>query len=128
MAKRVSKPTESELEILNVLWRRGSCTVRDVFDELGEAKGVGQTTILKLMQIMLEKGLVTRIEQRRPQVYAAAHAAAEVQRLLTGDLLRRAFQGSAHKLVMHALEAGNTSPAELEAIRKLLDKYEGNAS
>ena len=124
--RRFVRPTEAELEILNVLWKRGPATVRDVYDELMSSKKVGQTTVLKLMQIMRAKGLVRRIDKRRPQVYEASHEETEMQRELARDLLDRAFQGSAQKLVMQALAVRKASQEELQAIREMLDEYEGN--
>jgi len=125
--RRFVKPTEGELEILNVLWKRGPSTVRDVHDELVVSKKVGQTTILKLMQIMTAKGLVSRIESRRPQVYEASQKESDMQRELARDLLDRAFQGSAQKFVMQALAASKATPEELQAIREMLDEYGGNS-
>ena len=118
------RPTDAELEILKVLWRRGPCTVREVFDSLSESKQTGYTTVLKLMQIMAEKGLVRRDESERAHRYEAALAEEETQRQLVGDLLRRAFDGSAKRLVMQALSAERASAGELEEIRRLLDRLE----
>jgi BlaI family transcriptional regulator, penicillinase repressor len=119
-----SRPTHAELEILNVLWRRGPSTVREVQAALAKAKPTGYTTVLKLMQIMAEKGLVKRDERQRAHVYAARLAEHETQRQLVGDLLDRAFGGSAAKLVMHALAAQKTSDEELAQIRQLLAEFE----
>lgn len=118
------RPTDAELEILKVLWRRGPCTVREVFDSLSESKQTGYTTVLKFMQIMAEKGLVRRDETERAHRYEAALAEEETQRQLVGDLLRRAFDGSAKRLVMQALSAERASTGELEEIRRLLDRLE----
>ncbi len=118
------RPTDAELEILKVLWRRGPCTVREVFDSLSESKQTGYTTVLKLMQIMAEKGLVGRDETERAHRYEAALAEEETQRQLVGDLLRRAFDGSAKRLVMQALSTERASAGELEEIRRLLDRLE----
>src|SRR5437868_2561679 len=108
MVKRKGpRPTDAELEILNVLWTRGPSTVREVHAALGKA--IGYTTILKLMQIMTEKGLVRRDERQRAHVYAARLAQEQTQRQLVGDLLERAFSGSAAKLVMHALASRRAS-------------------
>ena len=126
VTKRSSRPrpTDAELEILNVLWRRGPSTVREVHAALARSKGSGYTTILKLMQIMAEKGLVRRDERQRAHVYAARLAEGETQRQLVGDLLARAFGGSASKLVMHALASQRASDEELAQIRQLLDEFE----
>ena len=122
------RPTDAEIEILKVLWRRGASTVREVFDALGEVKTTGYTTVLKTMQIMSEKGLVTRDETERAHRYEAAFAEELTQRQMVGDLLRRVFDGSAKKLVLQALDAGKASPEELAEIRKLLDTHSGRKS
>jgi predicted transcriptional regulator len=115
------KPTDAELAILRVLWSRGPSTVRDVFDALG---GEGAyTTVLKLLQIMTDKGLVRRDESARTHVYEAAFSEDQTQKQIVSDLLARVFDGSAARLVLHALEAGTASPAEIAEIRKLLDKH-----
>jgi predicted transcriptional regulator len=119
------RPTDSELAILGVLWQRGPSTVRQVHEALGEQ--TGYTTILKLLQIMIEKGLVTRDESERTHVYQARLAEEETQQQLVSDLLERAFSGSAKKLVMQALSTRKASPAELAEIRKLLDQMEGGS-
>ena len=119
------RPTDAELEILKVLWRRGPSTVREVFETLGETRGTGYTTVLKLMQIMAEKGLVTRDESERAHRYAPALEEDEAQRRLVGDLLRKAFDGSARDLVLHALSAERASAEELSEIRRMLDELEG---
>jgi len=118
------RPTDAELEILKVLWRRGPSTVREVFETLGETKQTGYTTVLKFMQIMAEKGLVRRDESERAHRYEAALAEDETQRQLVGDLLQKAFDGSARKLVLHALSADPASANELAEIRRMLDELE----
>ncbi len=119
------RPTDAELEILKVLWRRGPSTVREVFETLGESKTTGYTTVLKLMQIMAEKGLVSRNEEQRAHVYEARVAREETQAQLLGDLLDRAFEGSATNLVMQVLSSKRASAKELEQIRAVLDELEG---
>ena len=119
------RPTDAELEILKVLWRRGPSTVREVFEELSEVRGTGYTTVLKLMQIMSEKGLVSRDETERAHVYSARLPEEQTQRQLVGDLLQRVFDGSATKLVMQALSSKKASDEELAEIKKMLDEYEG---
>ena len=119
------RPTDAELEILKVLWRRGPSTVREVFESFGETKVTGYTTVLKLMQIMAEKGLVVRDESERAHRYEAAAAEDETQRRLVGELLRKAFDGSAKKLVLQALSAERASAEELSEIRRMLDELEG---
>src|SRR4029077_15087822 len=112
------KPTDAELGILNVLWSRGPSTVRQIAEDMG--REAGYTTILKLLQIMTEKGLVVRDETARTHIYAAASTQDQTQRQLVTDLLERAFDGSAAKLVLQALAASKTSPEELAEIKKLL--------
>ena len=125
MTKRtVPKPTAGELEILRILWEHGPSTVREVHDALRREKDVGYTTVLKLMQIMTDKGTLRRNEQQRAHVYEACQPAEKTKRALVGDVLQRVFQGSASQLMMHALEGRRTSRAELEELRHLLDKYE----
>ena len=126
--RKLPRPTDAELEILRVLWENGSATVREVRETLSkDGKKTGYTTTLKLLQIMAEKGLVTRDESRRSHVYRARLPEEQTQRQLVGDLLDRAFGGSAQKLVMQALAAKKTSAAELAEIRKLLQKLEGDS-
>jgi predicted transcriptional regulator len=118
-------PTAAEIAILNVLWERGPSTVRDVHEQLSARTGTGYTTVLKLLQIMHEKGLVTRDESDRAHVYAAAAQQQGTQQALIGDLLERAFGGSAHRLILGALSARKASAKELAEIRRLLDELEG---
>lgn len=118
------RPTDAELEILTVLWSRGAGTVRDVYETINERRQAQYTTILKLMQIMAEKGLVRRNEEQRAHVYEAAQSQEWTRQRLAGDLLRRAFDGSARNLMMGALSAGKTTRKELAELRKLLDDYE----
>jgi BlaI family penicillinase repressor len=115
-------PTDAELAILNVLWRRGPSTVRDVFDALHDDSGTGYTTVLKLLQIMMQKGLVKRDESQRSHVYRAAANEEQTQKRLVGELLDKAFGGSAPALVMRALAVGPASRDDLAAIRALLDE------
>ena len=128
MAKReLPKPTDAELAILRVLWERGPSTVRAVTDAIQEERGTGYTTALKLMQIMTDKGLVQRDDTNRSHVYEAVAPAEETQRQLVGDLLDRAFGGSAQQLVLQALSGRKASRADLAEIRKLLDEREQKA-
>src|SRR5947199_5920123 len=121
-----ARPTPSELAILRVLWRRGRATVREVLDALNseraDARLAGYTTVLKLMQIMADKGLVRRDESRRTHVYLPARGEEQTQRRLVKDLLDRVFGGSARKLVLHALEARKATADEIAEIRSLLDE------
>ncbi len=119
--KPTHRPTDSELAILNVLWRRGPSTVREVQTELQQREATGYTTVLKLLQIMTEKHLVERDESQRAHVYQARESEQATQRHLIGDLLDRAFDGSAAKLVMQALSTRPASDQEMTEIRKLLD-------
>ena len=116
------KPTDAELAILSVLWQRGQSTVREVMDELSATKPTGYTTVLKLMQIMTEKGLVKRDESGRTHIYRPAAPAERTQKHLVREIVNRAFQGSSQKLVMQALSDRRISKQELDEIRRLLDE------
>jgi len=122
---RLQRPTDSELEILNVLWERGPSTVREVQEVLAETRENGYTTVLKILQIMAGKGLVERDEGQKAHVYRAVGEREKTQRLLVNDLVDRAFDGSAAGLVVSALGSKRASSAELAEIRALLDRYEG---
>ncbi len=119
------RPTPAELEILRILWKEGKSTVREVQEVLERERPTGYTTVLKLLQIMTEKGLVERDETARAHVYAAVAPEQDTQQQLVRDLLERAFGGSATKLVMQALSSTKTSSEELARIRALLDRLEG---
>jgi predicted transcriptional regulator len=125
--KQPSKPTDAELAVLRVLWQRGPSTVREVWQELNPQRGTGYTTVLKIMQIMFDKGLLARDETARSHVYRAAHSQQRTQREVVGHLLERVFSGSALQLVMQALAAKKATRAELAEIRKLLDEIEGSS-
>ena len=127
MSDSPPRPTDAELEILTVLWSRGPSTVRDVHQAICARRPAQYTTVLKLMQIMAEKGLATRDEENRAHVYTAAQPREWTQQQLAGDLLQRAFNGSAPGLVLGALSARKTSREELDEIRRLLDEYEKGA-
>ena len=116
------RPTNAELRILEVLWEKGPSTVRQVHERLGGE--VGYTTALKLMQIMLEKGILSRNETERTHVYAAAAPAQSVKRNLALDLMHKAFGGSARDLVLQALSAKKASRDELAEIRKMIEEME----
>ncbi len=122
--RKLPRPTEGELAILRVLWRRGPSTVREVHTALRAEQETGYTTALKLMQIMAEKGLVSRDETRKTHVYTAVLKEEEAQRQFVGHLLNRLFNGSAPKLVMQALSTKKASARELAEIRQLLDEIE----
>ena len=121
----LSRPTDAELAILRVIWSRGPSTVRQVHEALSRDRETGYTTVLKLMQIMTEKGLVERDESERTHVYQARFTQEATQQRLVSDLLEKAFGGSASQLVMRALAAKPASADELAQIRRLLDELEG---
>ena len=123
------RPTNAELEILGVLWQRGPSTVREVHDALRTAReeAVGYTTVLKLLQIMAEKKLVTRDTRARTHVYATTVSEATTRGHLLSDLVDRAFGGSSLALVLQALSTTRATPAELEQIRRLLDERNGDS-
>lgn len=118
------KPTSAELEILDVLWQRGNATVRDVHDEINARRPTAYTTVLKLMQIMLEKGLVRRDSQVKAHIYRPAQSQRQTQKRLVSDLLDKAFRGSALKLVQHVLETKPASAEELAEIRRMIKEAE----
>ncbi len=118
------KPTEAELEILTVLWSRGPATVRDIHEVIASRKPTQYTTVLKQLQIMAEKGLVNRDDTERSHIYEASRPMVWTQSQLAGDLLHRAFKGSARELMMGALSAQKTSKRELAELRRMLDQYE----
>ncbi len=122
---RNSRPTDRELTILRILWDNGPTTVREVNEAMNEDQDTGYTTTLKLMQIMIDKGLLHRDESQFKHVYKPAMTEEKTQKLLVGELLEKAFSGSAEKLVMRALSAKKVSAKELAKIRKMLDEFEG---
>lgn len=126
--RALPKPTEAELAILNVLWKRGPVTVRQVHEDLLASRPTGYTTVLKLMQIMTEKGLVRRDETDRTHIYAPRLTEQKTQRQLLSDLVERAFDGSAARLVIQALSLKRSTPEELDEIKKLLAAHEGEKS
>jgi predicted transcriptional regulator len=115
-------PTNGELALLRILWRRGPQTVREIHRAVRRHREIGYTTVLKTLQVMAEKGLVTRDESSRSHVYTAALAESTARRRAVTDLLSRFFEGSAEGLVMHALSAHRTRPEELERLRTLIDR------
>jgi predicted transcriptional regulator len=120
------KPTDSELEILHVLWAAGPSTVRQVHEKLSENREIGYTTALKLMQIMHEKGLLTRDQDNRSHTYTAAVSEEDTQRGLLDRFIETAFKGSASKLVMQLLGQHKASKEELNEIKDLLNKIDSN--
>jgi BlaI family penicillinase repressor len=124
MAKEPPRPTDAELEILTVLWSLGPATVRAVHEVIIQRRPAQYSTVLKFMQIMAEKGLVRRDETERAHVYEAARSRERTQRQLAGDLLERAFSGSAKALLIGALSARKATREELAEMRKLLDGHQ----
>jgi predicted transcriptional regulator len=125
MARPKSRgPTERELVILQILWERGPCTVREVYEALPQGIEAGYTSLQKIMQIMADKGLVMRDTSSHAHVYQAAQDESVTQEGIVGDLLERVFRGSAMSLVAKALSAKPTSKGELAAIRQLLEEAE----
>lgn len=116
----IQKPTEGELELLTILWERGQATVREIFEAVNSQRPVVYTGVLKLLQIMTEKGLVTRNESERAHVYQAAVAREATERRFLRDLSDRFFAGSAAQLALRALEMEAASEEDLDEIRKLL--------
>jgi len=123
MAGALPRPTDAELEILTVLWSTGPTTVREVYNVISRRRPAQYSTVLKFMQIMAEKGLVRRDEQQRAHIYRAARPREWTQRQLAGDLLERAFSGSAKALLIGALSARKATKEELEELHRLLDEY-----
>lgn len=121
MINKQTKPTESELEILRVLWERGEATVRDVHEELSKTKDAGYTTTLKLMQIMHEKGMVKRDETNKTHKYIPLISREKTQKQFVGKMIDTLFQGSSSQLVMQALGNHKASKEELDEIQKLID-------
>lgn len=117
------KPTEAELSLLNVLWKIGPATVRQIHETVSETQNTGYTTVLKILQIMHDKSLVVRDETNRAHVYTPANSEVSIQSSLLKDLALKAFGGSTSKLVMRAL-GDSTSKEEIEDIRQLLNKLE----
>ena len=122
---KVSGPTEKELAILGILWKKGNTTVRQVNEEMNKQQRTGYTTTLKLMQIMTEKGLVVRDDSKFQHVYRPAVSEEKTQKQVVGEMLEKVFSGSAETLVMRALSAKKVSAKELAKIRKMLDEMEG---
>jgi BlaI family penicillinase repressor len=123
MAIGPPRPTDAELEILTVLWSIGPATVRDVYNAITGRRLAQYSTVLKFMQIMAEKGLVRRDETERAHVYESARPREWTRQQLAGDLLDRAFSGSAKALLMGALSARRATKKELAEMQKLLDEY-----
>jgi predicted transcriptional regulator len=125
MSKVNIKPTEKELEILQILWQTGPAAVKDVHEALGGETANGYTTILKLLQIMTEKGLVTRQKSGKLHLYQSAITQERTQQQIIDKMINTVFQGSAMQLVMSALGNKKSSKEELKQIKKYLEKLEG---
>lgn len=126
MAPQSIPPTKLELEVLTALWRKGPGTVREIHAAVNDSRPCGHTTVLKMLQIMTEKGLVLRDDTARPQIYRVKHSQEQTRSRLVKDLIQRAFDGSVKALVMQALSTKKTSDRDMETITKLLDKFEGD--
>jgi BlaI family penicillinase repressor len=127
MKKReIPRPTEGELELLGILWERGTATVRELFEAVNIKREVVYTGVLKLLQIMTEKGLVERDERERAHVYRAAVSQADTEARFLRELSERFFAGSAAQLALRALEMEKASDAELDAIRRLIAKKDSS--
>lgn len=124
MGSKPPKPTDAELAILAVLWEQGPSTVRQIQQTLERVRPTGYTTVLKLLQIMTDKGLVRRDETERRHVYRPRFSEDQTQQQLVADLLDRAFAGSAARLVMQALSSRRASTEDVAAIRKLLEEWQ----
>ena len=122
--RKTSRPSELEYAILQVLWQKGSGTVRDVHKALSAAREIGYTSVLKTMQIMTEKGLVIRNEEERAHVYTPAFSEEATQGNIVTDLMQRVFGGSAQHLALRALQVKPTTKEERMEIRRLLDALE----
>lgn len=123
--RKLPRPTEGELELLRALWAKGSATVREIYDAINEERPVGYTSVLKLLQIMTEKGLVERDEAARAHIYRATVSQEETQNQILRDLSERLFSGSAAQLAMHALAMEPASAEELQEIRELIERKRG---
>ena len=121
------RPTKLELSILNVLWQMGPATVREIHEIVNASKPTAVNTVLRMMQIMTEKNLVTRDDTVRPQIYRARYTQQQTQTHLVKDLIQRAFDGSVKEMVMRALSTRKPSPKTLKAMEKLLEEFEGDS-
>ncbi len=118
------KPTDSELEILQILWAEGECTVREIYEKLKDKRNIGYTTTLKTMQIMFDKGILSREKSKRTHLYRAEVKKDETERVMVSKLLNSVFEGSAVKLVMRALGSNKASKEELDKIKDLIEEIE----
>jgi len=127
MATNQIRPTKLELSILNVLWQKGPATVREIHAIVDESKPTAINTVLRMLQIMTEKNLVTRDDTVRPQIYRARYSQQQTQTHLVKDLIQRAFDGSVKEMVMRALSTRRLSPKTLKTMEKLLEEFEGDS-
>lgn len=127
MATKPIRPTKLELSILNVLWQNGPATVREIHEIVNASKPTAVNTVLRMLQIMNEKELVTRDDSVRPQIYRARYSQQQTQTHLVKDLLQRAFDGSVKEMVMRALSTRKPSSKTLKAMEKLLEEFEGDS-
>ncbi len=128
MSNPLIRPSDGELAILRVLWKRGPSTVRDVLTELSKDRDMGYTTVMKLMQIMVVKGLVARDESARTHIYQAAQEEESTQSFLLKELMDKAFEGSASSLVMRALSSTKADERELDEIQAFLKRLKKERS
>ena len=122
-----SQPTAVELEILRILWELGPSPVRDIHARLAEAKGTNYSTTVKMLSVMLAKGLVKRDEQATPHIYCAAMTRDRAAKKILSELIDKVFEGSSMSLVLQALAGGKATQAEIDEARKLLDEMEGKS-
>src|SRR5678815_568180 len=127
MATKPIRPTKLELSILNVLWQKGPATVREIHAIVEASKPTAVNTVLRMLQIMTEKSLVTRDDTVRPQIYRARYSQQQTQTHLVKDLIQRAFDGSVKEMVMRALSTRRLSPKTLKTMEKLLEEFEGDS-
>ena len=120
-----TQPTAVELEILRILWEMEPCPVRDIHARLSEAKGTNYSTTVKMLSVMLNKGLVTRNEKATPHLYRAAITRHKAAKKFLGELVEKVYDGSVMSLVLQALSSGKVSKDEIDEVRKLLDEMEG---
>ena len=128
MVTKRPQPTRVELQILQVLWSAGPLSVREVRNTLNASKPTGYTSVLKTMQIMADKGLVERDDTSRPQIYRARHSQDRTQKQLLRDVIQRVYGGSVKALILHAIGTQKPSPADLDALERLLDRVKGERS
>jgi BlaI family penicillinase repressor len=128
MVTKHPHPTRAELQILHVLWSAGPLSVREVRNTLNASKPTGYTSVLKTMQIMADKGLVERDDTSRPQIYRARHSQDRTQKQLLRDVIQRVYGGSVKALILHAIGTQKPSPADLDALERLLDRVKGERS